>query len=57
MMAVRADLGSQIAELRGRVNHLPTAWQMTTAIVGGQVSLAALLAAIVFGVLKLTGRG
>jgi hypothetical protein len=55
--ALGADLGTQIAELRGRVNHLPTAWQMTTAIVAGQVSLAALLAAIVFGVLKMAGPG
>jgi hypothetical protein len=30
---------------------------MTTAIIAGQVSLAALLAAIVFGVLKITAPG
>ena len=54
---LRADLGGQISELRGRMNHLPTAWQMMTAIVAGQCTLAALLGAIVFGVLKVTGHG
>lgn len=54
---LRADLGAQISELRGRMNHLPTAWQMMTGIVAGQCTLAALLAAIVFGVLKVTGHG
>lgn len=54
---LRADLGGQISELRGRMNHLPTAWQMMTGIVAGQCTLAALLAAIVFGVLKVVGHG
>jgi phage-related minor tail protein len=54
---LRADLGGQISELRGRMNHLPTAWQMMTGIVAGQCTLAALLAAIVFGVLKIVGHG
>jgi hypothetical protein len=39
------------------MRNLPTAWQMITAIVAGQCTLAALLAAIVFGVLRATGRG
>jgi hypothetical protein len=52
-----AELGGQIAELRGRMDHLPTTWQMMTGIVAGQCTLAALLAAIVFGVLKVTGHG
>jgi hypothetical protein len=54
---LRAGQGGQILELRGRMNHLPTTWQMMTGIVAGQCTLAALLAAIVFGVLKVTGHG
>jgi hypothetical protein len=49
--------GAQLAEVRGRVETLPTAWQMMTGIVAGQITLAAMLAAIVFGVLRATGRG
>jgi hypothetical protein len=54
---LRGDLSGQIAELRGRMNYLPTSWQMMTAIVGGQVALAALMAAIVFGVARVMGHG
>jgi hypothetical protein len=39
--------------VHGRVETLPTAWQMMTGIVAGQITLAA----IVFGVLRATGRG
>jgi hypothetical protein len=35
---------------------LPTAWQMTNAIVAWQVALAGLIAAVVFGVAHLIGR-
>ncbi|MEO8714596.1 MAG: hypothetical protein ABI369_06260 [Acetobacteraceae bacterium] len=39
-----------IAELRGRIQNLPTAWLMLTAIIGGQITLAGLLfAALRFG--------
>jgi hypothetical protein len=54
---LRGDLSPQIAELRGRVATLPTAWPMMTAVVAGQCTLASLLAVIVFGVLKVTGHG
>jgi hypothetical protein len=45
-----------VAELRGRVSLLPSAWQMITAIVAGQVALAGLIAAVVFGVAHLIGK-
>jgi hypothetical protein len=48
---------AQLSEMRGMMQNLPTAWQMMTAIVAGQCTLAALLAAIVFGVLRVTGKG
>ncbi len=32
-----------IAELRGRMQNLPTAWLMLTAIIGGQMTLVGLL--------------
>jgi hypothetical protein len=47
---------AELSEVRGALRNLPTAWQMITAIVAGQCTLAALLAAIVFGVLRATGH-
>ncbi len=40
-----------VAELRGMVQTLPTTWQMLTAVIGGQVALAAML----FGAARLLG--
>jgi hypothetical protein len=37
---------SQVAEISGRMHHLPTAWMMIVPIVGGQISLVGLIAAI-----------
>lgn len=51
------ELRGEVREIAGRVATLPTAWQMMTAVVAGQCTLAALLAAIVFGVLKMVGHG
>lgn len=53
MLATRAEF----AELKGSVTHLPSTWQMMTAIIGGQVAFAAVIAAIVFGVLRYVGHG
>jgi hypothetical protein len=47
---------TDVAELRGRVSQLPSAWLMVTAIVAGQVALAGLIAAVVFGVAHLIGK-
>jgi uncharacterized coiled-coil protein SlyX len=38
---------SDIAELRGRVANLPSTWAMITTMLGGQVTLAGFLIAIV----------
>ena len=45
------SLEIKLAELRGIVQGLPTTWQMITAIIGGQVALAAML----FGAARLLG--
>ncbi len=38
-------LSAEVAELRGIVRNLPSTWAMITAIIGGQVALAAMLMA------------
>lgn len=40
----------------GRMETLPTTWQMLTAIVGGQLALAGLLCATVFGAARFFGH-
>jgi hypothetical protein len=49
---VRSDLDN----LRGEVARMPSTWAMVVAIIGGQVALAGLIAAVVFGVAHLLGR-
>lgn len=50
---VRTDLtaaGRDIAEVKGRLSGLPSTWVLLTAVVGGQLTLAALIfAALKFG--------
>jgi hypothetical protein len=36
----------ELAELKGRVSHLPSTWAMLTAITGGQVAFAAVIFAM-----------
>ena len=50
-----ADLIEQLAEVRGRVTMMPSTWQMLVGIIGGQVALAALIPAVVFGIARLMG--
>jgi hypothetical protein len=52
-----ADLNARIERLYGRVEALPTTWQMMTAIIAGQVTLAGLLAAALFGAAHMFGHG
>jgi hypothetical protein len=47
---------ARLERLTGRVESLPTTWQMMTAIIAGQVALAGLLCAAVFGAARLLGR-
>jgi hypothetical protein len=47
---------NDVVELRGRVSLLPSAWQMITAIVAGQVAMPGLIVAVVFGVAHLIGK-
>lgn len=37
------NLTADLAELRGIVRNLPSTWAMMTAVIGGQVALAAML--------------
>ena len=39
-------LAIDVAEVKGRVTHLPSTWAMITTMLGGQIALAGLLAAI-----------
>jgi hypothetical protein len=50
------DMRVELSGLRGRVEMMPSTWQMLIAIVGGQVGLAGLMAAVVFGAAHLTGK-
>jgi hypothetical protein len=52
MDARLGSLTADVAELRGIVRNLPSTWAMMTAVIGGQVALAAMLigAARLFGV-------
>jgi hypothetical protein len=50
------ELRGEVTGLRGEVARLPSSWLMITTIVGGQATLAALLAAVVFGVAHLLGK-
>ncbi len=52
-----ADLTARIERLYGRVEALPTTWQMMTAIIAGQITLAGLLAAALFGAARMFGHG
>ena len=36
----------EVAEVRGRLTHLPSTWAMITTMLGGQVALAAAILAI-----------
>ena len=47
---------ARLERLTGRVESLPTTWQMMTAIIAGQVALAGLLCAAVFGAARLLGH-
>jgi phage shock protein A len=51
-----ADLNAKIERLYGRVEALPTTWQMMTAIIAGQITLAGLLAAALFGAAHMFGH-
>jgi hypothetical protein len=50
------DFNARLERLTGRVESLPTTWQMLTAIIAGQVTLAGLLCAAVFGAGRLSGH-
>ena len=39
-------LAIDVAEVKGRVTHLPSTWAMITTMLGGQIALAGLLATI-----------
>ena len=47
---------ARLERLTGRVEALPTTWQMMTAIIAGQVTLAGLLCAAVFGAGRMSGH-
>ena len=51
------DFDAKLEHLTGRVEALPTTWQMLTAIMAGQVTLAGLLAAALFGAARMFGHG
>ena len=71
MMGLRADmtglrleisgvdtrLGREIAELKGSVKHLPTAWMMITTAIGSAVIVAGGVVGGVFAALRYTGHG
>ena len=50
------DFNAKLERLTGRIEGLPTTWQMITAIIAGQVALAALLCAAMFGAARLFGH-
>lgn len=47
---------ARLERLTGRVESLPTTWQMMTAIIAGQVALAGLMCAAVFGAARWLGH-
>ncbi|HLJ04701.1 MAG TPA: hypothetical protein VKT26_00410 [Acetobacteraceae bacterium] len=47
---------AKLERLTGRVEALPTTWQMMTAIIAGQITLAGLLAAALFGAARMFGH-
>lgn len=49
------EFNARLERLTGRVEALPTTWQMMTAIIAGQITLAGLLAAALFGAAHLFG--
>jgi hypothetical protein len=49
-------IAAQLAGISGRLEMMPSTWQMIVAIIGGQVALAGLLAAVIFGVAHLLGK-
>jgi DNA anti-recombination protein RmuC len=51
------DFSARLERLTGRVEALPTTWQMLTAIMAGQITLAGLLAAALFGAARMFGHG
>jgi len=50
------DFNAKLERLMGRVESLPTTWQMITAIIAGQITFAGVLCAAVFGAARLTGH-
>jgi hypothetical protein len=50
------EFNAKLERLTGRVESLPTTWQMMTAIIAGQVALAGLLCAAIFGAARLLGH-
>ena len=51
-----AELRGSMEYLRGRVEMLPTTWVLLVGIIGGQVALAGVISAVVFGAAHLVGR-
>jgi hypothetical protein len=50
------DFNAKLERLTGRVESLPTTWQMITAIIAGQITFAGVLCAVVFGAARLYGH-
>ena len=50
------DFNAKLERLTGRVESLPTTWQMITAIIAGQITFVGVLCAAVFGAARLTGH-
>jgi hypothetical protein len=50
------DVNAKRERLTGRVESLPTTWQMIATIIAGQITFAGVLCAAVFGAARLTGH-
>jgi hypothetical protein len=50
------EFNAKLERLTGRVESLPTTWQMITAIIAGQITFAGVLCAAMFGAARLTGH-
>lgn len=50
------EFNAKLERLTGRVESLPTTWQMITAIIAGQITFAGVLCAVVFGAARLYGH-
>lgn len=50
------EFNAKLERLTGRVESLPTTWQMITAIIAGQITFAGVLCAAVFGAARLFGQ-